>query len=99
MVPPVKVTRTRRKKATPAAVEEPPVTEQPAAVDEVPAVEEPVVEEPVVVEEPAESDLREAEAELNDAETLPSTSAAELAWSSGAQDRSGEVPPGWPFPL
>nr|WTA66575.1 Rne/Rng family ribonuclease [Micromonospora sp. NBC_00855] len=98
VVPPVKVTRTRRKKATPAAVEEPPVTEQPAAVDEVPAVEEPVVEEPVVVEEPAESDLREAEAELNDAETLPSTSAAELAWSSGAQDRSGEVPPGVAVP-
>ncbi|MET8261244.1 Rne/Rng family ribonuclease [Micromonospora sp. NPDC005205] len=94
VVPPVKVTRTRRKKATPAAVEEPPAAEQPAAADEPLAVEEPVVEEPDVTEEPAESDLREAEAELNDSPALPSTSAAELAWSSGAQDRSGEVPPG-----
>ncbi|MGC4863821.1 Rne/Rng family ribonuclease [Micromonospora sp. DT53] len=94
VVPPVKVTRTRRKKATPAAVEEPPATEQPpVAADEVPAVEEPVIDA-----EPAESDLREAEAELNDSETLPSTSAAELPWSSGAQDRSGEVPPGVAVP-
>ncbi|MEU4533007.1 Rne/Rng family ribonuclease [Micromonospora ureilytica] len=89
VVPPVKVTRTRRKKATPAAVEEPPATEQPAVA----------VEEPVVAEEPAESDLREAEAELNDSETLPSTTAAELPWSSGAQDRSGEVPPGVAVPV
>ncbi|MCG5438678.1 Rne/Rng family ribonuclease [Micromonospora foliorum] len=94
VVPPVKVTRTRRKKATPAAVEEPPATEEPVAADELPAVEEPVAEEPVVAEEPAESDLREAEAELNDSEALPSTSAAELAWSSRAQERSGEVSPG-----
>ncbi|MEU1750477.1 Rne/Rng family ribonuclease [Micromonospora arida] len=94
VVPPVKVTRTRRKKATPAAVEEPPATEQPVAADESPAVEEPVVEEPDLTEEPAESDLREAEAELNDSPALPGTSAADLAWSSGAQDRSGEVPPG-----
>ncbi|MEU8220020.1 Rne/Rng family ribonuclease [Micromonospora taraxaci] len=93
VVPPVKVTRTRRKKATPAAVEEPPATEQP------PAVEEPLAtEEPVVAEEPAESDLREAEAELDDTETLPSATAAELAWTSGAQERSGEVPPGVAVP-
>ncbi|MGW5560868.1 Rne/Rng family ribonuclease [Micromonospora sp. NPDC003944] len=98
VVPPVKVTRTRRKKATPAAVEEPPATEQPAATDEAPAVQEPVVEEPVVAEEPAESDLREAEAELNDSEALPSVSAAELAWTSGAQERSGEVSPGVAVP-
>ncbi|MEU8012652.1 Rne/Rng family ribonuclease [Micromonospora parva] len=94
VVPPVKVTRTRRKKATPAAVEEPPATEQPAAAVEEPAVEEPVTEEPAVAEEPAESDLREAEAELTDSPTLPSTSAAELAWSSGPQERSGDVAPG-----
>ncbi|MGI5523341.1 Rne/Rng family ribonuclease [Micromonospora sp. CA-259024] len=87
VVPPVKVTRTRRKKATPAAVEEPPATEQSAAVEEVPAIEEPA-------EEPAESDLREAEAELNDTEALPSATAAESAWTSGAQERSGEVSPG-----
>lgn len=94
VVPPVKVTRTRRKKATPAAVEEPPATEQP------PAAEEPLAtEEPVVAEEPAESDLREAEAELDDTETLPSATAAELAWTSGAQDRSGEVPRVWRFPV
>ncbi|MEU7948577.1 Rne/Rng family ribonuclease [Micromonospora taraxaci] len=93
VVPPVKVTRTRRKKATPAAVEEPPATEQP------PAAEEPLAtEEPVVAEEPAESDLREAEAELDDTETLPSATAAELAWTSGAQDRSGEVPSGVAVP-
>ncbi|RZT80561.1 ribonuclease E [Micromonospora violae] len=92
VVPPVKVTRTRRKKATPAAVEEPAATEQPAAVDEVPAVEEPVVEEP------AESDLREAEAELNEAETLPSTSVAALPWSSGGPERAGEVSPGVAVP-
>lgn len=99
VVPPVKVTRTRRKKATPAAVEEPPATEQPAAVEEQPSIEEPVVaEEPVVDEEPAESDLREAEAELNDTDTLPRASAAELAWTSGAQERSGEVPPGVAVP-
>ncbi|MCG5467221.1 Rne/Rng family ribonuclease [Micromonospora sp. LAH09] len=95
VVPPVKVTRTRRKKATPAAVEEPPATEQPVATEEPPSIEEPAAaEEPVVAEEPAESDLREAEAELNDTETLPRASAAELAWTSGAQERSGEVPPG-----
>ncbi|MGW3788999.1 Rne/Rng family ribonuclease [Micromonospora chokoriensis] len=93
VVPPVKVTRTRRKKTTPAAVEEPPATEQP------PAAEEPLAtEEPVVAEEPAESDLREAEAELDDTETLPSATAAELAWTSGAQERSGEVPPGVAVP-
>ncbi|WCN80360.1 Rne/Rng family ribonuclease [Micromonospora sp. LH3U1] len=89
VVPPVKVTRTRRKKATPAAVEEPPATEQPAAAEEVPAVEEPVVDE-----EAAESDLREAEAELNDTAAIPSATAAELAWTSGPQERSGEVSPG-----
>ncbi|MBQ0981129.1 Rne/Rng family ribonuclease [Micromonospora sp. M61] len=99
VVPPVKVTRTRRKKATPAAVEEPPASEQPAAVEEQPSIEEPVVaEEPVVDEEPAESDLREAEAELNDTDTLPRASAAKLAWTSGAQERSGEVPPGVAVP-
>lgn len=105
VVPPVKVTRTRRKKATPAAVEEPPATEQPAAVEEPPATEQPAAaeeppatEEPVVAEEPAESDLREAEAELGDTETPPSATAAELAWTSGAQDRSGEVPPGVAVP-
>ncbi|MET8351985.1 MULTISPECIES: Rne/Rng family ribonuclease [unclassified Micromonospora] len=77
VVPPVKVTRTRRKKATPAAVEEPPAAEEPAAVEE------------PVAETPAESDLREAEAELNEAEI-----AAEPARTSGAQEGSGEVPPG-----
>ncbi|MEU7609497.1 Rne/Rng family ribonuclease [Micromonospora sp. NPDC049204] len=74
VVPPVKVTRTRRKKATPAAVEEPP------------AVEEPVVEEPVAAEEPVASDLREAEAELND---IPTATPAESPWTS-----AGEVSPG-----
>ncbi|MFG1870303.1 Rne/Rng family ribonuclease [Micromonospora arborensis] len=88
VVPPVKVTRTRRKKATPAAVEEPPAIEEPVA-------EEPAAaEEPVAAEEPAESDLREAEAELNDTEAVPSAPAAELAWTGGAQERSGEVSPG-----
>ncbi|MEV4498349.1 Rne/Rng family ribonuclease [Micromonospora arborensis] len=94
VVPPVKVTRTRRKKATPAAVEEPPAIVEPVA-EEPAAAEEPVAtEEPVVAEEPAESDLREAEAELNDTEAVPSATAAELAWTSGAQERSGEVSPG-----
>ncbi|MEV4122695.1 Rne/Rng family ribonuclease [Micromonospora sp. NPDC049645] len=93
VVPPVKVTRTRRKKAVPAAVEEPPATEQPAAADEVPAVEAPVDSE-----EPAESDLREAEAELNDSAAPPSAPAAELAWNSGARERSGEVSPGAAVP-
>ncbi|MET7881063.1 Rne/Rng family ribonuclease [Micromonospora profundi] len=80
VVPPVKVTRTRRKKATPPAVVE------PAAVEEPPAVQEPVVEaEPV--EPPAESDLREAEAELNESEIEP-------ARSSGAEESAGDVPPG-----
>ncbi|MEU8181414.1 Rne/Rng family ribonuclease [Micromonospora sp. NPDC049044] len=73
VVPPVKVTRTRRKKATPAAVEEP-------------VAEEPPAEQPVVAEEPAASDLREAEAELNDAS---SATAAESPWAS-----AGEVSPG-----
>ncbi|MFF5178004.1 Rne/Rng family ribonuclease [Micromonospora sp. NPDC000316] len=89
VVPPVKVTRTRRKKATPAAVEE------PAAVQEPPAVEEPSVEEPSVeaeaVETPAESDLREAEAELNEVE-IDATAAPTR--TSGAQASSGDVPPG-----
>ncbi|MGC4750260.1 Rne/Rng family ribonuclease [Micromonospora sp. DT201] len=93
VVPPVKVTRTRRKKATPAAVEEPPAVEEPVATEPA-AIEEPVAEEPVVAEEPAESDLREAEAELNDTEATPRAAAAELAWTSGAQERSGEVSPG-----
>ncbi|MET7671966.1 Rne/Rng family ribonuclease [Micromonospora luteifusca] len=88
VVPPVKVTRTRRKKATPAAVEEPPAIEEPVAEESV------AVEEPVAAEEPAESDLREAEAELNDTEAVPSATAAELAWTSGAQERPGEVSPG-----
>ncbi|MEV7989895.1 Rne/Rng family ribonuclease [Micromonospora sp. NPDC085948] len=74
VVPPVKVTRTRRKKATPAAVEEPPT------------VEESVVEEPVAAEEPVASDLREAEAELND---IPTATPAESPWTS-----AGEVSPG-----
>ncbi|MFG1918809.1 Rne/Rng family ribonuclease [Micromonospora sp. NPDC048898] len=88
VVPPVKVTRTRRKKATPAAVEEPPAIEEPVAAEPV-AIDEPVAEEsaaepPVVAEEPAESDLREAEAELTDTPTAP-----ESPWTS-----SGEVSPG-----
>ncbi|WFF00975.1 Rne/Rng family ribonuclease [Micromonospora sp. WMMD964] len=93
VVPPVKVTRTRRKKATPAAVEEPPAAEQPAAAEEPQAIEE-----PAVADEPAESDLREAEAELGDTETLPSAAAAELAWADGAPGRSGEVSPGVAVP-
>ncbi|MBM0231736.1 Rne/Rng family ribonuclease [Micromonospora sp. STR1_7] len=84
VVPPVKVTRTRRKKATPAAVEEPP------AVEELPAVEA----EDEAAETPAESDLREAEAELNEAAPAPSGTGAEPTRASGAQDVSGEVPPG-----
>ncbi|MFF0155359.1 Rne/Rng family ribonuclease [Micromonospora sp. NPDC005203] len=79
VVPPVKVTRTRRKKATPAAVEEPPAVEEPV-------VEEPPVEEPVAAEEPVASDLREAEAELND---IPTAAPAESPWTS-----AGEVSPG-----
>ncbi|RLP96650.1 Rne/Rng family ribonuclease [Micromonospora sp. CV4] len=82
VLPPVKVTRTRRKKATPAAVEEPPAAEEPAAVEE------------PVAETPAESDLREAEAELNEADLPPGGTATEEARTSGAQERSGEVPPG-----
>ncbi|WFE52264.1 Rne/Rng family ribonuclease [Micromonospora sp. WMMD1155] len=93
VVPPVKVTRTRRKKATPAAVEEPPAAEQPAAAEEPQAIEE-----SAVADEPAESDLREAEAELGDTETLPSAAAAESAWADGAPDRSGEVSPGVAVP-
>ncbi|MGC4814948.1 Rne/Rng family ribonuclease [Micromonospora sp. DT228] len=83
VVPPVKVTRTRRKKATPAAVEEPPAVEEPVAQE--PPVEE-LAEEPVVAEEPAASDLREAEAELND---IPGATAAGSPWTS-----AGEVSPG-----
>ncbi|MFG1843498.1 Rne/Rng family ribonuclease [Micromonospora sp. NPDC049175] len=83
VVPPVKVTRTRRKKATPAAVEEPPAVEEPVA--EEPPVEE-LAEEPVVAEEPAASDLREAEAELND---IPGATAPGSPWTS-----AGEVSPG-----
>ncbi|WP_410811414.1 Rne/Rng family ribonuclease [Micromonospora sp. 067-2] len=77
VVPPVKVTRTRRKKATPAAVaEEPAVVEEPAA------------------EAPEESDLREAEAQLDESEATVVRTPAEPTRTSGAQDRSGEVPPG-----
>ncbi|MET8234694.1 Rne/Rng family ribonuclease [Micromonospora sp. NPDC005298] len=89
VVPPVKVTRTRRKKATTAAVEEPPAAvEEPPAVDEVPAVEDEDAQA-------AESDLREAEAELNEA--TPGIG-AEATRTSGAQERSGEVPPGVAVP-
>ncbi|MFJ6168505.1 Rne/Rng family ribonuclease [Micromonospora orduensis] len=85
VVPPVKVTRTRRKKATPAAVEEPPAAvQEPPAVEEVPAVEDEDAQA-------AESDLREAEAELN--EETPGAD-AEATRTSGAQELSGEVPPG-----
>ncbi|MEU0551872.1 Rne/Rng family ribonuclease [Micromonospora sp. NPDC005979] len=83
VVPPVKVTRTRRKKATPAVTEP-----EPAAVESEPAAEEPAAvtePEPVPADEtPAESDLREAEAELDEAQTPPS--AAEQAF--------GDVAPG-----
>jgi ribonuclease E len=86
VVPPVKVTRTRRKKATPA------VTEPAAAVEPETAAEEPAaVTEPgptpadeSAAETPAESDLAEAEAELNEAQTPPG--AAEQAF--------GDVEPG-----
>ncbi|WP_433126564.1 Rne/Rng family ribonuclease [Micromonospora sp. CA-240977] len=88
VVPPVKVTRTRRKKATPAAVEEPPAVEEPSA-------DEPVAVEPVADEEPAASDLREAEAELND---TPTATPAELPWAGGTPERSGEVSPGVAVP-
>ncbi|MFG3559054.1 Rne/Rng family ribonuclease [Micromonospora sp. NPDC047557] len=90
VVPPVKVTRTRRKKATPA-VEEPPAVVEPAAVEE-PAAEEPSVEEDAA-ETPAESDLRQAEAELNEAQTPPDGTVAEQAFGA-ARERSGEVAPG-----
>ncbi|WP_433114889.1 Rne/Rng family ribonuclease [Micromonospora sp. CA-246542] len=81
VVPPVKVTRTRRKKATPAVTEP-----EPAAVESEPAAEEPAaVTEPVPADEtPAESDLREAEAELDEAQTSPST----------AEQAFGDVAPG-----
>ncbi|MEU5784828.1 Rne/Rng family ribonuclease [Micromonospora lupini] len=97
VVPPVKVTRTRRKKATPA-VEEPPAVAEPAAVEEPPAEELPAVAEPEAVEEdaaetPAESDRRQAEAELNEAQTSPGGPVAEQAFGA-AQERSGEVAPG-----
>ncbi|GAA2185927.1 Rne/Rng family ribonuclease [Micromonospora lupini] len=97
VVPPVKVTRTRRKKATPA-VEEPPAVAEPAAVAEPPAEEPPAVAEPEAVEEdaaetPAESDLRQAEAELNEAQTSPAGPVAEQTFGA-AQERSGEVAPG-----
>ncbi|MFG1654721.1 Rne/Rng family ribonuclease [Micromonospora sp. NPDC049275] len=96
VVPPVKVTRTRRKKATPA-VEEPPAVAEPAAVEEPPAAAPPAVEEPVAEEDaaetPAESDLRAAEAELNEARTLPGGPVAEQAFGAG-QERSGDVAPG-----
>ncbi|MEU7929653.1 Rne/Rng family ribonuclease [Micromonospora sp. NPDC049801] len=85
VVPPVKVTRTRRKKATPAVTEPEPaaaVESEPAVESERAAVIEP---EPVPADEtPAESDLREAEAELDEAQTPPG--AAEQAF--------GDVAPG-----
>ncbi|MFY1617227.1 Rne/Rng family ribonuclease [Micromonospora sp. WMMD736] len=95
VVPPVKVTRTRRKKATPPAVAEPepavvaePAVEEPPAVAEPePAAGEPEAAAPAnapAADNPAESDLREAEAELGEAPTLPA--AAEQAF--------GDVAPG-----
>ncbi|MEV4826239.1 Rne/Rng family ribonuclease [Micromonospora sp. NPDC049274] len=96
VVPPVKVTRTRRKKATPA-VEEPPAVAEPAAVAEPPAAAPPAVEEPVAEEDaaetPAESDLRAAEAELNETQALPGGPVAGQAFGA-AQERSGDVAPG-----
>ncbi|WP_435209459.1 Rne/Rng family ribonuclease [Micromonospora sp. bgisy143] len=87
VVPPVKVTRTRRKKATPAVTEPEPaaVVEPEPAVEEPAAVTEPEPEAAVPADEnPAESDLREAEAELDEAPTPPA--AAEQAF--------GDVAPG-----
>ncbi|MCX5067091.1 Rne/Rng family ribonuclease [Micromonospora lupini] len=97
VVPPVKVTRTRRKKATPAAAE-PPAVAEPAAVEEPPAEELPAVAEPEAVEEdaaetPAESDLRQAETELNEAQTSPGAPVAAQAFGV-TQESSGEVAPG-----
>ncbi|MFI5929167.1 Rne/Rng family ribonuclease [Micromonospora sp. NPDC051543] len=84
VVPPVKVTRTRRKKATPAVTEPEPA----AAVESEPAVDEPAAvtePEPVPADEPpAESDLREAEAELDEPQTSPSP----------AEQAFGDVAPG-----
>ncbi|MGC4854543.1 Rne/Rng family ribonuclease [Micromonospora sp. DT4] len=92
VVPPVKVTRTRRKKATPAVTEpEPAAIEEPAAVAEPepaaatePEPEATLADEPAA-ETPAESDLREAEAELNEAQTPPGAT---------AEQAFGDVEPG-----
>ncbi|MFC4019848.1 Rne/Rng family ribonuclease [Micromonospora sp. GCM10011542] len=87
VVPPVKVTRTRRKKAAPAAAETPPATTEPGA--EAPsAITQPGAEAPSAAEEP-----RKAEAP----ETVPAEPAAEPR-TSGAEDRSGEVPMGVSVP-
>ncbi|MFJ6199703.1 ribonuclease E/G [Micromonospora sp. NPDC092111] len=89
LVPPVKVTRTRRKKAAaPAAAE--PAAEVPAEPAVEPAVEEPAVEaaaptEPTVADEPAAEDEE------------PAAEAAEQA-GAGAGSRAGEVPPGAAVP-
>jgi ribonuclease E len=80
VVPPVKVTRTRRKKAAPAAVETPPATE--------PAAETPLAAETAETAAPDQAEAPETTA------TGPAETATEPTRASGAEDRSGEVPPG-----
>ncbi|RKN42628.1 Rne/Rng family ribonuclease [Micromonospora endolithica] len=98
VVPPVKVTRTRRRKAVPAAAE--PAVETPA---EVAGIAEPTVPAPLAATEEVEAEEVEPEAGTAFGAAVPPVSAADEpvpgaaaapVADSGAESRSGEVPPG-----
>ncbi|TDC83123.1 Rne/Rng family ribonuclease [Micromonospora sp. KC606] len=109
VAPPVKVTRTRRRKAaepavepTPAdgdvalaAEEEPPV--EAAAPTEPTVVDEEVAEEEAIAEETAEQKVAPevaVEAEATEPAATDSGAAVPVVAASGAESRAGEVPPG-----
>ncbi|SCL22101.1 Rne/Rng family ribonuclease [Micromonospora inyonensis] len=92
VVPPVKVTRTRRRKAaeSPATEVVPPLPAEPAAAptsEDVP----PVVNPPVAQSVPAVGARTDAEPAVDVAEEDADQA---VPTSSGAENRSGEVPPG-----
>ncbi|MEV0808607.1 Rne/Rng family ribonuclease [Micromonospora sp. NPDC050200] len=101
VVPPVKVTRTRRKKAAAPVAE--PAAETPAEPAEGAApVVEPVEEEEPAVEaaaptEPTAVDEEATEPATGPAGAEPGTAEPNVA-ASGAESRAGEVPPGVAVP-
>ncbi|SCG64178.1 Rne/Rng family ribonuclease [Micromonospora halophytica] len=114
VVPPVKVTRTRRRKATAPAVEpsaETPATAEvlaasgeptevvtPAVETEEPAVEAAAPTEPTAADEELTDEEAAAQAEATEPAATDSGAAVPAVAASGAESRAGEVPPGVTVP-